>query len=107
MRVDGAGTNIAHDYKAGATRQIEVHEPIVQASIQIEKEEKNVAQIEMSTNAFPTNLQFVYHEELNEYFVEVIDPVTNEVLKEIPPKKMLDMYAEMVMFSGIFIDEKG
>lgn len=53
-----------------------------------------------------TNLQFKYHEELNEYYVTVINPLTNEVIKEIPPKKMLDMFASMVEFMGILIDEK-
>lgn len=53
-----------------------------------------------------TNLKFEYHEELNEYYVTVINPLTNETIKEIPPKKMLDMYAAMVGFMGILIDEK-
>lgn len=53
-----------------------------------------------------TNLKFEYHEELNEYYVTVINPLTNETIKEIPPKKMLDMYAAMVGFIGILIDEK-
>lgn len=30
-----------------------------------------------------TNLQFKYHEELNEYYVTVVNPLTNEVVKEI------------------------
>lgn len=53
-----------------------------------------------------TNLKFVFHEELNEYYVAVVNPLTNEVVKEIPPKKMLDMYAAMAEFMGILIDEK-
>ena len=53
-----------------------------------------------------TNLKFVYHEELNEYYVTVVNPLTNETVKEIPPKKMLDMYAAMAEFMGILIDKK-
>lgn len=53
-----------------------------------------------------TNLKFQYHEKLDEYYVTVINPQTNEVIKEIPPKKMLDMYAEMAEFMGILIDKK-
>lgn len=53
-----------------------------------------------------TNLKFVFHDELNEYYVTVVNPLTNEVVKEIPPKKMLDMYAEMTELMGIFIDHK-
>lgn len=53
-----------------------------------------------------TNLKFVYHEELNEYYVTVINPLTDEVIKEIPPKKILDLYASMTESMGILIDEK-
>lgn len=53
-----------------------------------------------------SDLKFVYHEKLDEYYVTVIDPSTKEVIKEIPPKKMLDMYAAMAEYMGILVDEK-
>lgn len=53
-----------------------------------------------------TNLRFQLHEKLNEYYVEVVNPITNEVIKEVPPKKMLDMYADMAELMGIIIDRK-
>lgn len=53
-----------------------------------------------------TNLKFVFHEELNEYYVAVVNHLTNEVIREIPPKKMLDSYAAMAEFMGILVDEK-
>ncbi|MDY0408913.1 flagellar protein FlaG [Virgibacillus soli] len=53
-----------------------------------------------------TDLKFLLHEKLNEYYVAVVNPITDEIIKEIPPKKMLDMYAEMAQFMGILIDKK-
>lgn len=53
-----------------------------------------------------TNLKFQLHEELNEYYVTVINPKTNEVIKEIPSKKILDMYAAMADYMGFLIDKK-
>lgn len=53
-----------------------------------------------------TAVKFQLHEELNEYYVQVIDSFTNEVLKEIPNKKFLDMYASMTELMGIIVDEK-
>lgn len=53
-----------------------------------------------------SDLKFVYHEELHEYYVTLVNPITNETVKEIPPKKMLDMYASMVEFMGVLVDEK-
>lgn len=53
-----------------------------------------------------TSSKFVLHEKLNDYYVQVVDEVTQEVLKEIPNKKFLDMYADMIDFMGIFVDKK-
>lgn len=53
-----------------------------------------------------TNLKFQLHEELNEYYVTIVDPNTDEVIKEIPSKKILDMYAAMGEYMGFLIDKK-
>jgi flagellar protein FlaG len=53
-----------------------------------------------------TNVKFQLHEKLDIYYVQVIDSKTNEVLKEIPNKKFLDMYASMAELAGLMVDEK-
>lgn len=53
-----------------------------------------------------TNLKFVFHEQLNEYYVTVIDPITKETIKEIPSKKLLDTFATMAEQMGLLIDRK-
>lgn len=53
-----------------------------------------------------TNLKFVFHDELSEYYVTVVDASTDEVIREIPPKKMLDMYSAMIRYIGILVDKK-
>ncbi len=53
-----------------------------------------------------TSLKFVLHDELNEYYVTLVDDVTQEVVKEIPSKKMLDMYGAMTEFVGLMVDKK-
>lgn len=52
------------------------------------------------------NLKFEMHEKLEKYYVTVVDADKNEVIREIPPKKLLDMYAEMAELIGILINEK-
>src|SRR5699024_893837 len=42
-----------------------------------------------------TNVKFVMHDELEKYYVKVVDPKTDEVIREIPPEKMLDIYAQI------------
>lgn len=52
------------------------------------------------------NSKFVFHEELERYYVQIVDADTDKVIKEIPPKKLLDGYYAMQKFIGIFFDEK-
>lgn len=74
------------------------------------REKKHVEDAVDSFNEFMqpmyTNLKFVLHDKLGEYYVKVVDIETDEVIKEIPPEKMLDMYAQMAEFMGLLIDEK-
>ena len=50
--------------------------------------------------------KFMYHEGLERYYVTVVDRETEEVVKEIPPKKLLDAYYEMQKMLGMIVDEK-
>lgn len=52
------------------------------------------------------HLKFIYHEGLKEYFVQLVNSKTDEVIKEIPPKKLLDAFYEMQKLVGMIVDEK-
>ena len=58
-------------------------------------------------SATNTHLKFEYHDRLNEYYVTIVDDLTQEVVKEIPAKKFLDMHADMAEFMGLLVDKKG
>lgn len=55
-----------------------------------------------------TNRRFEYsvHEGTNDIMIKVIDETTNEVIREIPPKKILDMVANMLEMAGLLVDER-
>lgn len=53
-----------------------------------------------------TSLKFELHEESKEYYVKVIDDKTQETVREIPSKRILDMHAEMTKFLGVLFDKK-
>ncbi|WP_421381440.1 flagellar protein FlaG [Bacillus salacetis] len=57
-------------------------------------------------SATNTHIKFEFHEELKEYYVTIVDNTSNEVVKEIPAKKVLDMYAAMTEFVGLLVDKK-
>lgn len=48
--------------------------------------------------------KFVFHKDLERYYVEVVDSQTQEVVKEIPPKELLDAYYEMQKLAGKIFD---
>lgn len=50
--------------------------------------------------------KFMYHEGLERYYVTVVDRETEEVVKEIPPKRILDAFYEMQKMLGMVVDEK-
>lgn len=53
-----------------------------------------------------SHLHFVLHDKLNEYYVQVIDDKTNDVIQEIPSKKVMDTVAYFYEKLGIIIDKK-
>lgn len=53
-----------------------------------------------------THIEFQLHEKLNEYYVTVVDNQTKEIVREIPSRKMLDLYAAMTEFLGFVVDKK-
>ena len=53
-----------------------------------------------------SHLKYTWHEKLGEYYVQIIDDRTNEVIKEIPPKKWLDLVAAMYEQLGWIIDQR-
>lgn len=81
-----------------------------QASYEPTIRKDDIEKVVKSINHFlePSNssLQFKLHEELGEYYVSIVDQTTNEVIREIPPKKLLDIHAAMREFMGLIIDKK-
>lgn len=53
-----------------------------------------------------THLKFEVHDITKDIMVQIIDDKTGEVLKEIPPKKIIDMVANMCEALGIFVDKR-
>lgn len=54
-----------------------------------------------------THLEYERHEVFkNQLVVKIIDDDTKKVIKEIPPKKILDMVAEMCKLAGVIVDKK-
>lgn len=88
------------------------------ASIQQKSQDKNelsvsekavIEAIEKANKAiFSSNrvLEFSIHEKTKEIMVKVVDSETKEIIREIPPEKVLDMVAKLWEMAGILVDER-
>jgi flagellar protein FlaG len=50
--------------------------------------------------------EFSIHEKTNEIVVKVFNSDTNELIREIPNEKVLDMVAKICEMAGILVDER-
>lgn len=71
-----------------------------------EQLEREIENLNKFVQASQTHLKFMLHDGLNEYYVQIVDDQTNEVIREVPSKKILDMVAKFHELIGILIDEK-
>ncbi|MGY4688937.1 flagellar protein FlaG [Salibacterium sp. K-3] len=53
-----------------------------------------------------TDLKFNVHDKLERVYVQVLERDTDEVIREIPPEKFLDMKAAILEQVGLLVDEK-
>lgn len=53
-----------------------------------------------------TELTFRMHEGTGRPVIQLVEVLTKEVIREIPPEKMLDIVAGIWEWAGLFIDRK-
>lgn len=53
-----------------------------------------------------TRCEYSYHKETNRVSIKVMNADTDEVIREIPPEKSLDMLQKMWEMAGILVDER-
>lgn len=69
--------------------------------------QNGVEKLNLTAQAFDTGLRFRLHEDSERLMVQVVDrSANNEVIKEIPPEKVLDMVARIQDIIGLFIDTR-
>lgn len=75
-----------------------------------EEEKKEFEELLEATNEIifgeNTHFEFQIHEKTGSTLVRLVDNKTKEVIKEIPPKKILDVMAGIWELAGMIVDEK-
>ncbi|WP_130805953.1 flagellar protein FlaG [Senegalia massiliensis] len=59
-----------------------------------------------SLKMYDKKLEYSIHEKTNTIMVKLVDTETDEIIREIPSEKILDMIGKMWEIAGIIIDEK-
>ena len=65
-----------------------------------------VNQINKKLEELGTYIQVKIHDKTNTIMVVIMQDETNEIIREIPSEKMLDMIYDISRRVGIFVDEK-
>ena len=91
------------------TREAQVQAEVA-SQIDAELSKESAKQMTDSMNRFletvDTQLKFKFHDQLNEYYVTIVDSKTDKVVREIPSKKLMDIHAAMREFIGLLVDHK-
>ncbi|AOY78281.1 hypothetical protein BJL90_07180 [Clostridium formicaceticum] len=67
---------------------------------------KAVKKANESFEAFDRRLEITIHEATKQVMVKVINSSNDEVIREVPPEKILDFVAYMMEVAGLIVDKK-
>lgn len=72
----------------------------------MEELEGAVMQANETADAFNLGLRFKLHEATDRIMVQVVNIADNEVVKEIPPERILNLMGQIQEMIGVLLDEK-
>ena len=65
-----------------------------------------VSKANKSFEPFDRRLEYSVHEKTKQIMVKIVDLTNDEVIRELPPEKILDLVAHMMEVAGLLIDER-
>ncbi|MFA5523948.1 MAG: flagellar protein FlaG [Tissierellales bacterium] len=119
MRIEGIKTNEiqyspqrTHSSGDNVQRELPKRKEAVKTDVVKQKEYSEdeikgaIGSVNKALNTYDRKLEFSVHSATNLVSVKVIDTNTDEVIREIPPEKILDMVAKLWEMAGIIVDKK-
>ena len=82
------------DYEVGA---MPVSDRVIMQSVQ---------KVNKALSGGNRRFEFSIHEKTNQVVLKIFDSETNDLIKEIPNEKVLDMVAKICEMSGVLVDER-
>lgn len=71
-----------------------------------EEVEEGMEKLNEAIQAFHEELKFELHDESERMMTKIVNTKKHEVIKEIPPKELLDMLGRIKDMVGLVLDEK-
>ncbi|WP_422658578.1 flagellar protein FlaG [Paenibacillus sp. EC2-1] len=71
--------------------------------------EEAIVQLQKAIDAIQgpqKTLEFSIHEKTNAVMIKVMNKETGDLIREVPPEKILDLAARMMEITGVIIDKK-
>lgn len=94
------------DGSGAAAGQSRVLQNVNSKNVSIKSAKDAADEVNRIMDETQTHLKFEVYGKFNDIVVQVLDDKTNEVIKEVPPKKLIDMVEKFCEMSGFFMDEK-
>ena len=67
---------------------------------------EHVENLNEFVRTFDKGFEFQVHEESQDYYVQVVDLVEDEIIREIPPEQIMDIMARIDSMIGVIVDER-
>lgn len=68
--------------------------------------QKALEKVNKALKGIETRLEYSVHKTTGDIMVKVINEETKEVVREVPPEKIIDLVVKLQELSGLIIDEK-
>ncbi len=72
----------------------------------LERLQEEVDRLNDTAKIYNIGLRFSIHQETERLVVQVYDRTDNEVIREIPPEKVLNLVAQIQQMIGLLLDEQ-
>lgn len=88
--------------KGSPSPTTEIHPPAYAAT----EIDTAVSKVNSALDAFSFSLRFKIHDESDRLMVQVIDKETDELIREIPPERLLRLAAQIQEMIGLLLDTR-
>jgi len=72
----------------------------------LQEMEEAVMKLNETANAMQLSLRFLMHRDSERWMVQVVDMKQDEIIREIPPEKVLNVVAQIQNLIGILLDSR-